>query len=97
MNICLYADRKVPIPNGVNHLCQNASGDECCLAWANEFHNFTQEFSKGVYVNFVGQEGEERVKDAYTTAVWNRFSKIKSDWDPDTLFRVNQHIKPASS
>ena len=50
--------------------------------------------AKGAYVNFVSQEGEDRVMDAYTPQTWDRLKKIKFVWDPDIFFRINQNIKP---
>ena len=52
-------------------------------------------YSKGVYVNFIGDEGDERVRDAYTSDVWDRLVKVKNQYDPTNLFRLNQNIKPS--
>ena len=49
----------------------------------------------GVYVNFVGDEGEERVRAAYPGATWDRLAAIKRRYDPANLFRLNQNIPPA--
>jgi FAD/FMN-containing dehydrogenase len=47
-----------------------------------------------VYVNFVGNEGEGRVRDAYPAATWKRLAAIKAKYDPANLFRRNQNIPP---
>jgi hypothetical protein len=57
-------------------------------------HTATQPFAKGVYVNFLSQEGEDRVKEAYTPEVWQRLVNVKKKWDPNNLFRINQNIRP---
>jgi hypothetical protein len=49
----------------------------------------------GAYVNFVMNEGEERVRAAYPGATWDRLRTIKRRYDPDNLFRLNQNIPPA--
>ena len=49
----------------------------------------------GVYVNFVGDEGEERVRAAYPGATWDRLADVKRRYDPDNLFRRNQNVPPA--
>ncbi len=40
------------------------------------------------------EEGEDRVKEAYTLKVWNRLVEVKNKWDPNNFFRMNQNIKP---
>ena len=47
------------------------------------------------YVNFLGEEGEQRVRDAYPDSTWERLVAIKARYDPDNLFRLNQNIPPA--
>jgi hypothetical protein len=48
----------------------------------------------GVYVNNLGQEGDERVRSAYGTN-YQRLAALKSAYDPTNSFRLNQNIKPA--
>jgi FAD/FMN-containing dehydrogenase len=50
----------------------------------------------GAYVNFLGEEGEERVRAAYPGATWDRLRAIKRRYDPTNLFRLNQNILPAT-
>jgi FAD/FMN-containing dehydrogenase len=50
--------------------------------------------STGVYVNFIGEEGEQAVRDAYKDN-YARLAAIKAQYDPDNIFRRNQNIKPA--
>ena len=51
----------------------------------------------GVYVNFVGDEGEARVHDAYPGPTWDRLARIKRAYDPENLFRRNQNVPPATA
>jgi FAD/FMN-containing dehydrogenase len=48
----------------------------------------------GAYVNFLGDEGEERVRAAYPGPTWARLVEIKRRYDPTNLFRLNQNIPP---
>jgi len=47
----------------------------------------------GVYVNFLGNEGEERVRAAYG-ANYDRLVEVKRRYDPDNVFNMNQNIVP---
>jgi FAD/FMN-containing dehydrogenase len=49
----------------------------------------------GVYVNFVGDEGEGRVRDAYPGPTWDRLREVKRRYDPTNVFRLNQNIPAA--
>lgn len=94
-NDTAFAHRKTPFLLNIHTRWQHTEDDERCLTWVKDFHDTTREFADGVYVNFMSQEGEARVKEAYTPDVWDRLVKIKTDWDPDNLFRMNQNIKPS--
>ena len=48
----------------------------------------------GVYVNFLMNEGEERVREAYGAEKYERLKALKRRYDPDNLFRLNQNIPP---
>jgi FAD/FMN-containing dehydrogenase len=64
-------------------------------AWVAEFSAALNQGDSGAYVNFVGDEGEARVRAAYPGVTWDRLARIKAEYDPDNLFRLNQNIPPA--
>ena len=64
-------------------------------AWLEEFASAIRQSDAGAYVNFVGDEGESRVRDAYPGATWGRLAEVKRRYDPTNLFRLNQNIPPA--
>lgn len=74
------------------------SQDAQCTRWAREFWQAMQTFSsRGVYVNYLGQEadeGAERVKAAYGPRKYERLVALKNKYDPTNFFRLNQNIKP---
>jgi FAD/FMN-containing dehydrogenase len=47
-------------------------------------------------VNFLGDEGEQRVRNAYPGSTWERLATIKARYDPDNLFRLNQNVPPGA-
>ena len=49
----------------------------------------------GAYVNFLENEGPERLKDAYPELTRQRLAAIKGRYDPTNFFRINQNIRPA--
>jgi FAD/FMN-containing dehydrogenase len=64
--------------------------------WVTDFAAALDRGDGGAYVNFLGDEGEERVRAAYPGPTWERLVEIKGRYDPTNLFRLNQNIPPAS-
>lgn len=64
-------------------------------AWTVDYFEALHPYSAGgAYVNMMMDEGNDRVKAAYRQN-YDRLSRIKRDYDPDNLFRINQNIVPA--
>jgi FAD/FMN-containing dehydrogenase len=61
-----------------------------------EFADVLRQDDTGAYVNFLEDEGEERVRAAYPGPTWDRLREIKRRYDPANLFRLNQNIPPAN-
>lgn len=93
-NETAFAHRKTPFLLNIHTRWQKDSDDEKCLTWSRTFHDATKRFAQGVYVNFLSEEGEARVKEAYTQEVWDKLVQVKNKYDPGNLFRLNQNIKP---
>ncbi|WP_197273989.1 FAD-binding oxidoreductase [Hymenobacter sp. DG25A] len=69
--------------------------DEKIMAWARAYWDALHPYAAGgAYVNFMMEEGDERIRDTYG-ANYPRLAKVKAQYDPQNLFRVNQNIKPA--
>ena len=65
------------------------------IQWTRDFEASMRPFSTGgVYVNFLGEEGEDRVKAAYGRAKYDRLVTLKNKYDPTNFFRLNQNINP---
>ena len=65
-------------------------------AWVADFAKALHQGNSGAYVNFLGDEGEARVRDAYPGGTWERLAAVKARYDPDNLFRLNQNIPPGT-
>jgi hypothetical protein len=63
-------------------------------AWASAFAADLRQGDPGVYVNFLGDEGEGRIREAYPGSTWERLAAVKARYDPTNLFRLNQNIRP---
>ena len=64
--------------------------------WVEAFAAALHQGDDGAYVNFLGDEGEARIRAAYPGSTWDRLRQIKARYDPTNLFRLNQNIPPAA-
>jgi FAD/FMN-containing dehydrogenase len=65
------------------------------INWARSYWEAVHPYSAGgAYVNFMMEEGAERVKASYRDN-YDRLAVIKRKYDPANFFRVNQNIQPA--
>jgi hypothetical protein len=79
----------------VARMWQNPAESEKNIDWARRCYRTAEPFLKpGVYVNYLGDEGEARVKAAYGVN-YERLRAVKNKYDPTNFFRLNQNIKPA--
>jgi hypothetical protein len=62
--------------------------------WVNDFAAALRQGDDRAYVGFLGEEGEERIREAYPGPTLQRLAEIKGRYDPNNLFRLNQNIKP---
>jgi FAD/FMN-containing dehydrogenase len=65
------------------------------VAWARGYFDAMQPHAGGrVYVNFLGEEGADRVRQAYGAGTYDRLVELKRAYDPTNFFRLNQNIAP---
>jgi FAD/FMN-containing dehydrogenase len=62
--------------------------------WARGLWTALEPHQTSVYVNFLMDEGEQRIRQAYGAAKYERLKALKRRWDPDNVFRLNQNIRP---
>jgi FAD/FMN-containing dehydrogenase len=63
--------------------------------WATELTAALQKGVPGVYVNFLSDDSEARIQEAYPAGTWARLRAAKRAYDPTNVFRVNSNIPPA--
>lgn len=92
-----YPHRQSPIMVNYAAFYNGAEDRAGKLAWVRDFAKAMHQGDDGAYVNFVNDEGPERVKAAYAYpgATWDRLRQVKRRYDPENLFRRNQNIPPA--
>jgi hypothetical protein len=90
-----FAHRRSRIMVNVAALCERPDQVAAYEPWVNGFAAALKQGDEGAYVNFLVDEGEARVRDAYPGKTWDRLRAIKRRYDPTNLFRLNQNIPPA--
>ena len=77
-------------------LWEDPSDDEEAIAWARGFRQLVAPWANGAsYLNFLGDEGEARVRAAFGERNHERLARVKAQWDPQNVFRSNQNVPPA--
>jgi FAD/FMN-containing dehydrogenase len=91
-----FAHRRRRIMAAIAAIYEHAEETPTHEAWANGFKSAIRQGEPGVYVNFLGDEGLARVREAYPGPTWDRLAAIKARYDPDNFFRHNHNIPPAA-
>lgn len=91
-----FSHRTTAYDYAVYSLWTDPKDSERHVKWTQSFGAAMQPFSIGVYVNEMANEGEDRVRAAYSPANYERLVSLKNKYDPTNLFRLNQNIPPAS-
>lgn len=90
----VFNHRAAPYDVVIMPMWSDPAESERHIRWADELWQAVQPSSSGgVYVNYLSNEGKERVRAAYGTN-YERLVALKNKYDPLNLFRFNQNIKP---
>jgi FAD/FMN-containing dehydrogenase len=90
-----FAHRGRPIMVAVGAVYERPEETPAHRAWVAGLTGALRAGGPGVYVNFLGDEGEARVREAYPGPTWERLAAVKARYDPGNLFRRNQNVPPA--
>jgi hypothetical protein len=89
-----FGDRSSPFVVNLLANWSDASEDAANVAWIrNLFKVLRPSMAPGVYVNFMSGDEDDRVPEAYRER-WDRLVEVKSHYDPNNFFRLNQNIPP---
>ena len=92
-----FGDRSAPFIMNLLANWSEASADAGNISWVRGLFNKLRPAMKpGVYVNFMSGDEQDRVPEAYHER-WDRIIAVKSHYDPNNFFRLNQNIPPPSS
>jgi FAD/FMN-containing dehydrogenase len=91
-----FAHRGAPFVLNINARWALPGDSEQHVEWTQRLWTAMQPFSAGgAYVNFLGTEGQDRVRAAYGEPAYQRLAALKRRYDPENTFRLNQNIAPA--
>ncbi|MDP9982414.1 hypothetical protein J2W14_001802 [Pseudarthrobacter oxydans] len=78
----------------INGNSKTAEGFDAERRWARDYWTALAPHHTSVYVNFLMEEGEGRVRQAYGAAKYEKLKTLKRKYDPTNFFSLNQNIKP---
>lgn len=91
-----FGERAAPYVLNIVARWNDPTNDDAQVAWAQETYAAVEPFtSGGAYTNFLSV-GDDRVRAAYGPEKYERLARLKAEWDPTNLFRLNQNVKPAN-
>jgi hypothetical protein len=89
-----FGDRSAPFIMNLLANWPEASADAGNIGWVRGlFHKLRPAMKPGVYINFMSGDEQDRVPEAYHQR-WDRMVAIKSRFDPNNVFRLNQNVPP---
>ena len=90
-----FGDRTSPFILNLLANWSEPSADAGNVAWIRGvFNKLRPAMKPGVYVNFMSGDEQDRVPEAYQQR-WDRMVTIKSQYDPNNFFRLNQNVSPS--
>jgi FAD binding domain/Berberine and berberine like len=78
----------------ITAITETAEGFDEERDWSRSFWAALEPHHMGVYVNFLMDEGDERIREAYGPDKYDRLKALKRRYDPDNFFHLNQNIPP---
>jgi len=92
-----FAHRQRRMLVAVGAVFDDPSENDLHRDWVDRVATALRRGEPGMYVGFLGEEGETSVREAYPGSTWDRLAAVKARYDPTNLFRRNQNVAPDSS
>jgi FAD/FMN-containing dehydrogenase len=90
-----FGQRGAPFNCHILTMWADPADDDTCISFAREFGAAMKPFGRGgAYLNFIGEEGGSRVREAFGPDKYARLQALKQQWDPTNLFHLNQNVPP---
>jgi hypothetical protein len=89
-----FEGRKAGHTININATTATEEGFDAERAWSRGMWNALEPYHTNVYVNFLMEEGEDRIRQAYGEEKYDRLKSLKAKYDPDNFFSHNQNIRP---
>jgi FAD/FMN-containing dehydrogenase len=89
-----YSGRNAGHTININATTATSEGFDAERQWSRDFWTALQPYHAGVYANFLMEEGEDRIRESYGAAKYDRLKTLKRKYDPDNFFHLNQNIPP---
>jgi FAD/FMN-containing dehydrogenase len=90
-----FNGRNVGFTYNITSSTETADGFEAEREWVRNFWSALEPWHTTVYVNFLMEEGEDRIRLAYGDEKYARLKALKQKYDPQNFFRINQNIPPS--
>jgi FAD/FMN-containing dehydrogenase len=96
-NATAFGQRNAPWNLHLLSMWPDPADDDKNIAYTRSFAKAMKPYTTGqVYLNFIGDEGLQRVESAFGAEKWKRLTELKQKWDPSNVFSHNQNIPPAA-
>ena len=92
-NATAFAHRERRLMFMVGRMFEGPADEAAAEGWIAGMANVLRPVANGVYSNFLGDEGDARIHEAYPDETYRRLAAIKRRYDPSNLFRLNQNIR----
>ena len=89
-----FAHRRRRILVNVAALYESPDAAASHQVWTDHLTAAIRRESRGAYSGFLGDDGADRIREAYPPPTWDRLVAVKHRYDPNNLFRLNQNIPP---
>jgi len=93
-NDTAFGGRQAGHTININATTTTGEGFEAASNWSKNFWMELQPYHTSAYINFLMDEGEDRVRQAYGAEKYDRLKALKKKYDPTNFFSHNQNIRP---